>query len=390
MRLWIGGSSGLTRTYLNAFPTESWILLGRESTAPSWMYPSQHYIRCDLVELNDQPSGTVTKDFSTLPHVLKEIHNCLVVTNSTSIHEIVIGIRPFLVSYRSHESAQFYNDKLLTGLKILLQALISQYPIYLMVNISSIAAVDHIPMQRLRSVDEMDPSSQSLRYPYDRFKRGCEELLEQLVNSPAASIGSSRVQYTNLRLGIQCSALALQCYTGPYLCTPIDCNSSRNVSQLLHLILLQFNHDTIPCNSYPLRLRPVYYYTRCISQYPKPVPYGEFFLAYRNVYGLAKLPVLLPYVLVKYGVVMVFHFWTILLRSMLPSYIMPPFLESIDYLLQVTVHEHTFDMNETLQDFPMIVHLEETMEDCFRRRRAVLQQQSMSCHSTKLNKSQIE
>jgi hypothetical protein len=47
-------------------------------------------------------------------------------------------------------------------------------------------------------------------------------------------------------------------------------------------------------------------------------------------------------------------------------------LESIDYLLQVTLEEHTFDMTETVRDFPGILSVEESMEDCFRRRRKLL------------------
>jgi hypothetical protein len=383
MRFWIGGSSGLTRTYLNTFPTEPWILLGRESAAPSWMYPSQQYIRCDLVELYD---GSMA-----LSQVLKEIDLCLENAGDCEIHEIVIGVRPSLVSRRSHESAQIYNEKMLHSLKILLQSIILLYPVHLMLHISSIAAVDHIPQQRLRSVNEPDPTSHTLRYPYDRFKRGCEELVEDLARS-TETLRRKRIQYTNVRLGaifsdgpscIQCTSLVLQCTTGPYLSTPIDCNSSRNVSHLFHLILSRFNHDAKSFKSSPQRLRPVYYYTRCISQYPKPVPYGEFFLAYRKAYGLAWLPILLPLLVVKYGVVTVCHIWTELLRSTLPSYLMPPFLESIDYLLQVTLHEHTFDMKETVQDFPAIVQLEETMEDCFRRRRALLRQQCPTFHASK-------
>lgn len=375
MRLWIGGSSGLARTYLNTFPTEPWIMLGRESLAPPWIYPSQQYVRCDLVELLD---GSIA-----LSRVLKEIDSCLAAVSDTEkIREIVIGIRPFLVSCLSHESAQVYNEKMLLGLRCLLKSTILMYPIRLMLHISSIAAVDHIPTQTLRSVNETDPSSHSLRYPYDRFKRGCEELLEDLARF-AETLQRDSMQYTNIRLGaifsddplcIQCTSLALQCLTGPYLITPIDCNSSRNVSQLLHLMLSQFHYDGRSINPSAQRLRPVYYYTRCISQYPKPVPYGEFFLAYRRAYGLGWLPILLPLFVVKYGVVKVCHILTEVLRSILPSYLMPPYLESIDYLLQVTLHEHSFDMKETLSDFPKIVTLEETIEGCFRRRRASLRQ----------------
>ena len=64
--------------------------------------------------------------------------------------------------------------------------------------------------------------------------------------------------------------------------------------------------------------------------------------------------------------------WTVVLSRIL-RLPMPPFLESIDYLLQVTLDEHTFDMRETVKDFPMIRQAEESMDVCFRRRRAQLE-----------------
>jgi hypothetical protein len=391
MRLWIGGSSGLTRTYLNTFPTEQWILLGCEVNAPSWLNPLQRYIRCDLTEQNlDSHEGTLSNALTTLQQVLEKIDACLVeLSGTTCIHQIVVGIRPVLVSHQSHLKAQWYNDNMLKGLHIVLDAMVTKYQVNLIIHISSIAAVEHIPRQHLRSVHENDPSSDSLLFPYDRFKRGCEERIERLVQNQATSMTKKNIQFTNLRLGaifsddpwcIQCTALALQCYTGPYLTTPIDCNSSHNVSQLLHRILSRCFRETIPSDpctqqqqQQQQQLRPVYYYTRCISQYPKPVPYGEFFMAYRKAYGLSWLPVVLPTFLVKYGVVLPFHFWTVLLQTILPEVLTIPYVESIDYLLQVTINEHTFDMKETIQDFPELIHVEETMDECFCRRRKMLQ-----------------
>jgi hypothetical protein len=46
-----------------------------------------------------------------------------------------------------------------------------------------------------------------------------------------------------------------------------------------------------------------------------------------------------------------------------------PYVASIDYLLQVTVHEHSFDMTAIATDFPQLAQYEETIYECFRRRR---------------------
>jgi hypothetical protein len=137
-------------------------------------------------------------------------------------------------------------------------------------------------------------------------------------------------------------------------------------------------------------LRPVYYYTRCVSQYPYPVPYGEYLRSYQKAYRIP-FPIIVPHILIEYGVVRWLHIITVFLQMLhkylqtatntaipilfrpflhyLVQLVLPPYLESIDYLLQVTLNEHTFDVKETIQDFPNLLHVEETMEECFRRRR---------------------
>ena len=137
------------------------------------------------------------------------------------------------------------------------------------------------------------------------------------------------------------------------------CSSSRNVAQLIRLILK---------SSKPLR--PVYYYTRCLSQYPQPVAYGEHLVAYRQAYGIALLPTLVTSWFVEFFVVHPLHWFTLFFKNWIGFSL--PFLESVDYLLQVTLDEHTFNMTETLQDFPEIVTVEETIVDCFARRRRFL------------------
>jgi hypothetical protein len=112
-----------------------------------------------------------------------------------------------------------------------------------------------------------------------------------------------------------------------------------------------------------------------MSSYPEPVAYGEYLLAYRKAYKLDWIPLLLPAFVVKWCVVQPLRWFTVILTRILlylvPA-LVPPYLESIDYLLQVTQNEHSFDMRETIRDFPMILEAEETLVVCFRRRRALL------------------
>ncbi len=389
MKIWIGGSSGLAQTHFNTFPItdedESWILIGCERTPPKWILPlnpqKYHYIHCDLTQFIDE-SPEQPRVMDAIRAVLKSS----VASPSRSstegkdtINSILVGIRPPLVTYRTNEEALRYNNSVEDGLYLLLQNLLATFSntLRVVLHISSIAAVNHIAPQHLRSITKPDPSYTELQHPYDRFKRQCEVIIEKLVRSQ----NKSNIQYTSIRLGaifsdtsrcIQCTSLMIQLSClGPYLPTHIDCNSSYNVSQLLHEILL---------SSSTIKLRPIYYYTRCVSQYPYPVPYGEYLLSYKKAYFGTPLiswfvPILIPSRLIEYGVVRLLHIITSLLQ-MLHSYcrnvaipFVPPYLESIDYLLQVTLNEHTFDMKETIQDFPNIIQCEESMEECFRRRR---------------------
>jgi hypothetical protein len=403
VRLWIGGTSGLTQSYLQAFPEESWIVLGRSDVAPAWLSSShQHtckYVSCNLTGLIEMNNGTnsnspATSSSISVNRVVEQLKEAAAhcsrsrtgenpnnTTNSdqttvapNKIDQVVIGLRPPLVTWRSNAAAHRYNARLLQGLETLLRAVLCSFQPDLIVHISSIAAVNHIQKQRMVSVLDCpnDPSSADLHQPYDKFKRGSEELVQRLCSATAASSGG--VQFTNLRLGaiftdtptcIQCTALSLQLFTGPYLPTRIDCNSGRNAAIMIHLILHRQS------SSSSSSLRSVYYYTRCISSFPQPVPYGEFLLLYKRAYGLHWIPLLLPAGLVEWTVVRLLHWWTTVLTSR--CHICVPYLESIDYLLQVTLDEHTFDMKETVQDFPDIVDREEPVTQCFVRRRRFLE-----------------
>ena len=140
---------------------------------------------------------------------------------------------------------------------------------------------------------------------------------------------------------------------GPYLSTRIDCNSARNVCQLLRLM------QRVPS------LRPVYYYTRPLGQYPEPVPYGEYLMNYRLAYKM-RFPLLVSDWMIQYFVVKPIHWLACIIITI-------PYLQSLDYLLQVTVEEHTFDNSETATDFPRLLQVEESIAQCFARRRSLLQ-----------------
>jgi hypothetical protein len=363
-RLWIGGSSGLAQTYFNnaaSFedPSEAndsggdvrWILVGLEPQAPHWMPATQsfEYQCCNLTE-----SSSIEKLVSeVLP---------------PNVDDVVLAVRPALVTPLTHAQAFLHARRLAEGFLKLLELLIPHKGPALVIHVSSIASIDHLNRQSLRSeTSEPDPPSSYLKYPYDWFKRRCEEEVIRVCSSAS-------VPYTNLRLGaifsdsrtcIQCGALQLQSLVGPYLTLPIDCNSSRNVCSLIHQILLLSSRRRRGRSSQN-SLRPVYYYTRPLML-PRPVPYGEYLVSYREAYRLSSYALWIPNLSVK-AFVSFFHLVTTLVGSF------APYLQSVDYLLQVTTTEHSFDNSAVAADFGQAIE-EESILECFERRRKLLNQQ---------------
>jgi nucleoside-diphosphate-sugar epimerase len=360
-RLWIGGSSGLAQTYFNHFEdfkderktntanavagnnrAVRWILVGAAPTAPLWMptcTPTRtfEYYSCDLTK----PSSVQTLVNDHLP---------------SSVDQLILAVRPPLVSPLTHAQGFRHAERMVEGLSALLKTLVSRSSKpSLVIHVSSIAAIDHLNRQSLRSESsDPDPPSAALQYPYDWFKRRCEEDVQQICSS-------SSVPFTNLRLGaifsdsagcIQCGALWLQALVGPYLTVPIDCNSSRNISSLIHQLLVR--------DARIGSLRPVYYYTRPIML-QNPVPYGEYLVAFRKAYGLSSFAVWMPRWSVEM-IVYLFHVVTNLFGRFVP------YLQSVDYLLQVTTTEHSFDCAAVAKDFGRSIE-EESILACFERRR---------------------
>lgn len=383
-RLWIGGSSGLARTYWNAFPEEivsdgiEWIFLGHEKYAPSWMLET-------MSPRQKSPTTTITYhsldlrrvDSDALTELLRLCHD---------VQDVIISIRPRLVSSDSFAQAWTTNQQMLQGLERILHALVQNHnaqsqPLRIL-HLSSIAAIHHVQEQKLRSESDPEPASDELPNPYDRFKRASEEMILKLPKEYNNKQKNTKrvVQITNIRMGaifsddprcIQCNAMQLQSRIGCYLHLPIDCNSSRNVASLIHLLLASDQ-------PWP---RPVYYYTRPIRFHPQPVAYGSYLQAYRRANDISWAALWIPVSLV-HAVVGAFHtFATAIIsprgrssssswwRKLLERYL---YLEHVDYLLQVTIKEHSFDLTAVQTDFPKLLEMEESIYECFRRRRKLL------------------
>jgi hypothetical protein len=326
-------------------------------------------------------------------------NNTKILQACRDVQDIVVGIRPRLVSQRNFVQAWDSNQQMLHGLERFLQQLLllqnrdddngqKKRRRCRLLHISSVAAIHHVQEHKLVSICEKDPTSAELENPYDRFKRATEELVLSLAatanNSQSSSSSSSSLpalMVTNVRLGaifsddkrcIQCNALHLQSPIGCYLTVPIDCNSSRNVACLIHLMLKSES------SSETLSWRPVYYYTRP-TQYQQPVPYGSYLADYRranNVFWAIWIPVWFVQ-----GVVAFVHWLYMAIivgkkssswRRLLEQWLYFDYLAHVDYLLQVTVKEHSFDLTAIQTDFPQIAQLEESIHDCFRRRRKML------------------
>ena len=107
-------------------------------------------------------------------------------------------------------------------------------------------------------------------------------------------------------------------------------------------------------------MRPVYYYTRPLLL-QKPVPYGEYLVAFRKAHGLSSYAVWMP----SWSVRMIVHLFHVV-TNLFGGFV--PYLQSVDYLLQVTTTEHSFDCSAVATDFGRSIE-EESILACFERRR---------------------
>uniref|UniRef100_A0A7R9WTB5 Uncharacterized protein n=1 Tax=Craspedostauros australis TaxID=1486917 RepID=A0A7R9WTB5_9STRA len=307
-------------------PRWNLIYSGKETNRPDWLRETRPFRTLDLSDVGIR-AGIGTKASTSWRPA------------PNTVQVFIVGIRPKLFARQIHEEEE--HQAILKGLETLIRE--QSGSLRYILHISSVAAADHLKAQRFES--ECSPASPRPSAPYDRFKYDCEQLLNT-VDIPC----------THLRLGaifsddercIQCNALGLQSRIGSYLPIPIDCNSSRNVACAIHHLLRSRRHDA------------VYYYTRPLHL-PRPVAYGYYLDQYRAAHEIRHW-ITVPQWLVS-GFTQCVH----ALARWLPRV---PYLDAADYLLQVASREHSFDCSKMKADFPTLVDHEESIVQCFRRRR---------------------
>jgi hypothetical protein len=378
--VWIGGSSGLTRSYLDYVANSTdhaatnWIFLGHQNDAPRWLQ-THTFLSYDLLRSpQDQWPAVLAALQSSCPEKWKDNGD-----NASFELCLVVGVRPPLLSYRTHRQSDGFNQLLVQGLEHLVEQLLrATTGTTRIIHISSVAAVNHLqaqcflacdqdevcPVHRHQNLSVTATIFQShlhhLPAPYDRFKRACEILLDTLANGGSLVHLRLSAIFSNDESCIQCNALALQdiCYCQG-LTVPIDCNSSYNVAVALQQILSTPLQPTVR----------YYYYTRPASLGLRcRIPYGYYLNAYRHSYRTSqsswtdsfRIPVV-----VTRAFVAVVHYLTKWIYWV-------PYIQSVDYLLQVSQYEHSFDCSPIVHDYPAIPGLEEGMEACFVRRRKLL------------------
>ena len=344
--LWIGGTSSLTRTFVNQYGPQGLTLLGLEAQPPAWIHthtPFLEYVSCDLTTLHDDQVRAL-------------------LSRHSEITSIVIGVRPLL--FAPYANNMEGPRRMIQGIERLLQEACQHLPkLQFVLHISSVAAMDHLRTQQFVTEEAPFPPWQEYKASYDIFKRQCEETITQICSR-------NNIFYCHLRLSaifsddaacIQCRALNLQRRMGCYLPLAIDCNSSANVSRALHGLLCR-SEQQIP------KMQHVYYYTRPLLL-EEPVPYGYYLQQFRVAYGLERTSLWIPVWVVTCFVAVVHWFAQCCHKNVYLQQL--PYVDAVDYLLQVASREHSFDCSSFGRDFPGLQ--EETILDCFQRRKALLE-----------------
>jgi hypothetical protein len=343
LTLWLGGTSSLSRTYINHFGTEGLLISGLEATPPEWVNSS--YVQCDLTTLTDRQAKGILERYP-------------------DISTIVIGVRPLLFAPYTNTGVP---ETMLKGIEMLLSHACTKLEhLRFVLHISSVAAADHLQSQHFLSETNALPPLSEYKAPYDRFKRISEDVITEVCKH-------NQIQCCHIRLSavfsdtvscIQCSALDLQSRIGCYLPLAIDCNSSLNVSRAIQAILLRSEMDEIS------NIKILYYYTRPLLL-ERPVPYGYHLQEFRKAYQLQCTSIWIPVWIVTWFVA-IFHwfaYWNARIVGL-------PYIDAADYLLQVASREHSFDCSRFGRDFPELQ--EETILECFERRQAFLERYQQS------------
>lgn len=364
--LWVGGSSGLARTFfeerVGPLKGERFICTGVEPDAPEWLLgvPSLAYVPLDLTS-----AASVGTLFQRLPH---------------GAGTLVIGARLPLLGSGAHTT-------LLPQLGALVAAA-AVAGVRRVLHVSSVAAADHLRAQRGVDEEAQLPPLSEYAGEYDVFKRCSEEEIGRACEAaglPHVHLRLSAI-FSNEPQCIQAAppappppptlpllhlppshsssppaaasrppppqvrALALQAHAGAYLPVLLDANSSRNVCTALRLLLERLEAEAAS-------VRRLYYYTRPRGP---AVPYGEHLVAYRAAHATSPA-VWLPYL----AVAMLVALWHAAVRHTPLGRLAGA--RSVDYLLQVSSRDHTFDNGRIHRDFPSLAASEESLVRAFRR-----------------------
>ena len=319
------------------------ILAGLESSAPEWVTSDDcgcDFVSCDLTGMSEARAQEIfQRSYSGM-----------------NISKIVIGVRPKLFTANIRDPTP---RKMLEGIEILLRYACRNHKIDFVLHISSVAAADHLREQVYVSEFVPLPPKSEYTAPYDSFKRDSEDCITEICND-------HRVPHCHLRLSaifsddpscIQCSALGLQSRIGAFTPIAIDCNSSLNVSKAIRALLMEASKEKP-------KIRTVYYYTRPLHL-EQPVPYGFYLQEFRKAHSITTFSFWIPFCLVTW--------FTGILHWIAKLFPSVPYMEAADYLMQVASREHSFDCSLLAGDFWNLRKEEETIFECFVRRRKVLE-----------------
>jgi len=306
LTLWLGGTSSLARTYINEFGAESLILSGSREKPPLWVSNSiQHYVALDLLTVTESDVMGLARRFP-------------------DISSIIVGVRPLL--FTPFVDPEIHR-KMVQGVSLVIDIACRELGgLKFVLHLSSVAATDHLKSQHLWSETQPLTAISEYRFPYDVFKRRCEEEISDLCSKHDVLCCHLRLSalFSDDKECIQCSALDLQGRIGCYLPVAIDCNSSVNVSRAIDLLLARAEEPRV---SNKASIRAIYYYTRPIHL-TEPVPYGYYLQEFRRAYQIHAIwiPVWVVNIFVS-----LFHCLAVWNR-----YFGLPYIDAVDYLLQVS------------------------------------------------------
>ena len=363
----------MAQTYINAFGAESLILAGLELDAPSWIPEGTRYVSLDLRATREHELTKAATAATTTTTITSQRCSCYNPTIFHGVDLMILGVRAPLVTGdgNSHEELQ-------VGITWLLEDAIKAGVRYIL-HISSVAACNHLESQVGVTEDSPCPPLHEYRGSYDRFKRCSEDI----INAQSGLYGAIHLRlsavFSDSTSCVQCNAMAWQSRIGPAtMPLRIDCNSGRNVAHAIRmlqqeLLLLQHqrqqhiivNDNDDDKNPMAVVQSRVYYYTRPTIE-PDNMTYGDYLRYYNLAYNV-KFRIVIPFVIITYFTMAVHWIvWKTPLHRI-------GILVSLDYLLQVAFREHTFDCSRFSKDFPNFGQHEETIYECFARRRRLLE-----------------